>query len=188
MGLRVSGKNMDIGQALRETAEARIAEAIDKYFDGGFSGHVTMAKEGAGFHTECVIHLDTGVELQAKGESNDPHQSFESAASRLEKRLRRYKRRLKGHNRREASSIAATSYVIAPFHEEEEVEPDYAPTIVAEEATHLPEMSVADAVVELDLGETGAVVFRNAGHGGINVVYRRRDGNIGWIDPTLANA
>ena len=189
MGLRISGKNMDIGDSLRELAEDRIGPAVEKYFDGGFSGHVTMEREGSGFHTDCADHLDTGVVLQSEARAQDPHLSFEAAAERIETRLRRYKRRLKEHKHRaRPDTTPAASYVIEPLGEEAEVHPDYSPVIIAEETTHVPTMSVADAVVEMDLGETAAVVFRNAGHGGINIVYRRRDGNIGWVDPSLSEA
>ncbi len=186
MGLRISGKNMDIGESLREQAQSRISMAVAKYFDGGFDGHVTIEPEGSGFRTDCAIHLDTGIILQTEGSAQDPHLSFEAAAERIEKRLRRYKRRLKEHHHgRHVEAPAATAYVIEAPDEESEVEPDYSPVVIAEESTHLPTMSVAHAVVEMDLAETAAVVFRNAGRGGINIVYRRRDGNIGWIDPAL---
>lgn len=98
MALRISGKNIDIGDAFRSHVEGRVGDAVDKYFDGGFTGHVTLEREGSGFKTDCAIHLDTGVVLQAEGKAKDPHQSFDRAAERVEKRLRRYKRRLKGHH------------------------------------------------------------------------------------------
>jgi ribosomal subunit interface protein len=186
MALRISGKNMDIGDSLRGQIEDRLEQAVGKYFDGGFSGHVTVEREGPGFRTDCAVHLDTGVVLQAEGSSQDAHKSFEAAAERVEKRLRRYKRRLKEHHHgRRDGSAPATSYVIATPDEDAEVAPDYSPVIIAEEATDLPTMTVGNAVLEMDLSEVAAVVFRNAGHGGINFVYRRRDGNIGWIDPSL---
>lgn len=186
MSLRISGKNMDTGESLRTEAEARIEQVITKYYNGGFDGHVTIEKEGTAFHADIAIHLDTGVVLQSEGRSHDPIASFEAAAERIEKRLRRYKRRLKEHHHgRRVDDGAATSYVIETPDAEAEMEPDYAPVIIAEEPAKLPTMSVAHAVVEMDLAETSAVVFRNAAHGGVNIVYRRRDGNIGWIDPAL---
>lgn len=190
MALQISGKNVDIGEALRTHVEDRVNDAIGKYFDGGFTGHVTVEREGSGFHTDCVLHLDTGIVLQAQGRSHDAHQSFDAAAERIEKRLRRYKRRLKGHHRpSEPPELEpATSYVIEAPDEEAEVEPDYNPTIIAEEATGLPTLTVAAAVMALDLSDKPVVVFRNAAHGGVNVVYRRGDGHIGWIDPTLKDS
>jgi len=187
MSLRISGKNLDVGQAFRSHVEMRLGEALEKYFDGGFTGHVTLEREGSGFRTDCVIHLDTGIELQAEGSAQEPHQSFDRAAERIEKRLRRYKRRLKEHHpvRREETVPAAT-YIIAAPDEDEELPVDYAPAIIAEEATELETMTVGGAVMAMDLSDLPVVVFRHAGHGGINVVYRRRDGNIGWVDPALS--
>ncbi len=93
MALRISGKNIDIGDALRAHVETRVEVAVEKYFDGGFTGHVTLVREGSSFRTDCAIHLDTGIVLQTEGLAQDPHQSFDLAAERVEKRLRRYKRR-----------------------------------------------------------------------------------------------
>jgi ribosomal subunit interface protein len=188
MSLRISGKNLDIGDALRGQIEGRIGEAVAKYFDGGHTGHITVEREGPGFKTECAIHLDTGIVLQAVGRAVDPHISFDLAADRIEKRLRRYKRRLREHHHtKRAETEPATSYVLADFAEEEEVAADYNPTIIAEETTALETLTVGGAVIAMDLSEAPVVVFRHAGHGGINVVYRRNDGHIGWIDPSRAD-
>jgi ribosomal subunit interface protein len=188
MSLRISGKNLDIGDALRGAIEGRLGDAIAKYFDGGFTGHVVVAREGSGFRSECVIHLDTGIVLQTEGRAQDPHQSFELAAERIDKRLRRYKGRLKSHHahgRRDEEAAQATSYVIAAPDEEADAPFDETPTIIAEETTQLKTLTVGGAVMAMDLADLPVVVFRHAGHGGINVVYRRRDGHIGWIDPSL---
>ncbi|MCB1488312.1 MAG: ribosome-associated translation inhibitor RaiA [Bauldia sp.] len=189
MGLQISGKNMDIGEALRAHVEGRVSDALGKYFDGGFTGHVTVEPEGSGYASDCTIHLDTGILLQAHGQAQDVYQSFDIAADRIEKRLRRYKRRLKDHHvsRREIAEPAA-SYVLAAPDEDEEVAVDYSPTVIAEETTNLVTMTVGDAVIALDFTEAPALVFRNAAHGGINVVYRRTDGHIGWLDPALQTA
>jgi ribosomal subunit interface protein len=185
MSLRISGKNVDIGDALRGQIEARIGDAVDKYFDGGHTGHVTIEREGPGFRTDCAVHLDTGIGLHAVGRAVDPYLSFDLAAERIEKRLRRYKRRLRDHHHaRRAEPLPAASYVIADFAEEEEVTSDFNPTIIAEETTNLEKLTVGGAVVALDLADAPVIVFRHAGHGGINVVYRRGDGHIGWIDPS----
>lgn len=186
MSLRVSGKNLDIGEALRGHIEARIEEALGKYFDGGHTGHVTVEREGPGFRTDCAIHLDTGIVLEAVGRGTDAHASFDAAADRIEKRLRRYKRRLKEHHHGSKASepLPASSYVLADIDEEEEVAADYSPTIIAEETTKLETLTVGGAVIAMDLADAPVVVFRHAVHGGINVVYRRRDGHIGWIDPS----
>jgi len=191
MSFRVSGRNIDLGEALRARVSERIAEATGKYFDGGFSGHVTVGKEGFGFRTECVIHLDSGIMLEAEALAADAYASAEQAAVRIEKRLRRYKRRLKDHQMartdgraRDLAGIDAQSYVIAaPEHDSEEEVAEWNPVIIAESTTALKRLSVSEAVMELDMRGTTVVVFRHAGHGRVNLVYRRADGHIGWIDP-----
>jgi ribosomal subunit interface protein len=185
MSLRISGKNLDVGDAFRVGVETRLNDAMKKYFDGGFTGRVTLEREGSGFRTECTIHLDTGIVLQAEGRAQDAHLAFDHAAGRIEKRLRRYKGKLKEHHlARREEPISAQSYILAAHDEEAEVPPDDAPTIIAEETTSLQTLTVGGAVMAMDLAEAGVIVFRNAAHGGINVVYRRRDGHIGWIDPS----
>jgi ribosomal subunit interface protein len=187
MSLRISGKNLDIGEALRSHISARIGEAVAKYFDGGFTGHAVVEREGSGFRSETAIHLDTGIVLQAEGRDADATRSFDLAAERIEKRLRRYKRRLREHHRKDDTdeTLPATSYVIAAPDQESEAGEDETPTIIAEETTSLATMSVGGAVMAMDLADLPVVVFRHAGHGGVNVVYRRADGHIGWIDPAL---
>jgi ribosomal subunit interface protein len=187
MSLRISGKNLDVGDALRSHIDARIGEAVAKYFDGGFAGHVVLEREGSGFRTECAVHLDTGIVLQAEGRSKDAHQAFDQAAERIEKRLRRYKGRLKDHHsgKKREEALPAVAYVIAAPDQEAEASADDTPVIIAEEATELETMTVGGAVMAMDLADLPVVVFRNAGHGGVNVVYRRTDGHIGWIDPSL---
>jgi ribosomal subunit interface protein len=192
MSFRISGKNVDVGDALRERVRARVAEAMGKYFDGGYSGHVTLAREGFGFRTECAIHLDSKVTLQAEGMAADAYASADKAALRIEKRLRRYHRRLKDHRPERLDglgSLDAASYVIAVPEEESEADFDsFTPVIIAESTTALKRLSVSDAVAELDMTGASVVVFRHAAHGGINVVYRRGDGHFGWIDPQSAAA
>ena len=186
MPFRVSGKNLDIGEALRERVNARVAEAMAKYFDGGFSGHVTVGKDGFGFRTECAIHLDSGVTLHTEGMAADAYASADQASVRIEKRLRRYKRRLKGRTgaRDGGNNSGAASYIIAALdHESEEEITDYNPVIIAESTTALEILSVSEAVIELDMTGAPVVVFRHAATGRVNMVYRRRDGNVGWIDP-----
>ena len=195
MPFRVSGKNIDIGQALRARVNARIAEVTAKYFDGGFSGHVTIGKEGFGFRTDCVVHLDSGIVLEADALAADAYASADQAALRLEKRLRRYKHRLKDHQMARAGGrphddrapdrapTSAPSYVIAaPEHDSEEEATQWNPVVIAESTAALKRLSVSEAVVELDMSGMPVMVFRHAGHGRINLVYRRADGHIGWID------
>jgi ribosomal subunit interface protein len=192
MPFRVSGKNIDVGPALRERINTRIAEAMGKFFDGGYSGHVTIGREGFGFRTECALHLDSGITLHADAQAADPYDSADQAALRIEKRLRRYKSRLKQHHARANNHelaapvpvISAPSYVLtAPGHDSDEEVTAFDPVIIAEATTALKRLSVSEAVMELDLTGAPVVVFRHAGHGRINIVYRRADGNIGWIDP-----
>ena len=189
MPFRVSGKNIDIGGALRERVSARVVEALSKYFDGGYSGHVTVEKEGFGFRTECAIHLDSGITLHTEANAADAYASADQAALRIEKRLRRYKRRLKDHHVTRANGAAvidAPSYVIeAPSHDSDEEGTEFNPVIIAESTTALKQLSVSEAVMELDLTGAPVVVFRHAGQGRVNLVYRRPDGNVGWIDPPI---
>lgn len=187
MTLRISGKHMDIGDAFRIRIEERISDAITKYFDGSYTGHVTVVKSGSGYSADCVLHLSTGAVLQTTGQAQDPQLAFDAAAERIEKRLRRYKRRLKSHQSVPmGTAFADISYrVMEPVPDEDEGLPeDYAPTIVAETSLALRSLSVASAVVELDLLDNPVLVFRNAGSEKVNIVYRRADGNIGWIDPS----
>ncbi|PSM16536.1 MULTISPECIES: ribosome hibernation-promoting factor, HPF/YfiA family [Nitratireductor] len=187
MSLRISGKQMEIGDAFRARIDGRIAEAVDKYFDGGFSGRVTVEKTGSRFAADCMLHLDTGMTLQAEGRAQDPQAAFDAAADRVEKRLRRYKRRLKSHQGapEEAAWTDISYTIMAPVaDEDEEVPEDFAPAVVAESSMALKTMSVASAVIELDTKDSPVYVFRNAGTDAVNIVYRREDGNIGWIDPS----
>ena len=197
MPFRISGKNIDIGEALRERMSARVAEAVDKYFDGGYSGHVTVGKDGFGFRTECVVHLDSGIVLHADAMAADAYASADSAATRIEKRLRRYKRRLKDHRASRGNGddagalqmVEANSYVItAPEQETEDEVTAFDPVTIAESTTTLKRFSVSEAVMELDMTGAPVVVFRHAGHGRVNVVYRRADGHFGWVDPPASEA
>ena len=187
MPFRISGKNLDIGEALRERVSARVAEALSKYFDGGYSGHVTVEKEGFGFRTECAIHLDSGITLHTEANAADAYASADQAALRIERRLRRYKRRLK--DRHEQNSHAQreedAAYVVfaEPEAEADEVAADV-PLVIAETRVDVPEATVSDAVMMLDLRNTNALLFKNAGTGRHNMVYRRGDGSIGWVEPS----
>lgn len=188
MSVQITGKNLDIGEALRFYIEDRIDQTLDKFIGNATSGHVRIEKDGKQFRTDCSLHLGSGLDLQAKGESHDVYASADAALERLEKRLRRYKRRLKNHHQKvNAGAIStvtpAQDYVIQAQEEEEEPEDD-TPIIIAEQATNINEIPVSDAVMQMDLAESSVLVFRNASHGRINIVYRRNDGNIGWIDPS----
>ena len=187
MNLRVSGKNMDVGEALRSKAQGRLDEVVGKYFDGGFEGHLTFEHEGSGYRSDMVLHLDTGAVLRAHAQAGDAVSSFQTTADHIEKRLRRYKRKLKSRRKKGDSmaDLVAKSYVLDSPDSSEEVSEDFNPPIIAQSASSLSRMSVGEAVMELDLSQSDVQVFLNAGHGGMNVVYRRADGNIIWIDPEL---
>jgi ribosomal subunit interface protein len=193
MTFRVSGKNIDVGEALRARISGRIDELVTRFFDRGYSGHATMSKEGFGFRTECAIHLDSGVVLQAEGLAADAYASADQAALRIEKRLRRYRGRLKTHPaqtdgaRRASPAMDAASYVIAAPDPEEDMA-DFNAAVIAESTAALETMSVSEAVMELDMTGAPVVVFCHAVSGRVNMVYRRVDGNIGWIDPPSPKA
>jgi ribosomal subunit interface protein len=195
MPLRVSGKNIKVGEALRGRINARLAEAMAKYFDGGFSGHVTIGRDGFGFRTECVVHLDSGIVLEAEALAADAYASADQAAIRIETRLRRYKRRRKDRHvarndgraldrdAHERDQVDAPSPIVA-VPASDELEPaESNPAIIAESMAALKRLSVSEAVMELDVTGAPVLVFRHAGHGRVNLVYRRADGHIGWIDP-----
>lgn len=188
MSVRVSGKHMEIGDSFRLRIEEHIEDAIGKYFDGGYSSQATVSKlSQARFSADCLVHLDTGVNLHAAGEANDPQVAFDIAAERIEKRLRRYKRKLKDHHAAEhVNGEIAVAYTVmdAMSEDDEEVPEDFAPTIVAESTKQLRTMSVATAVMALDMTDEPVLLFRSPGKDELNIVYRRNDGNIGWIDST----
>lgn len=190
MDIQVSGKNMDLGEALQVHVSDRLVDGVTKYFDHGADAAVIFVKERHIVECEITAHLDSGVFLAAHGEGGDAYGAFDEALEKLEKRVRRYKRRLKNHHangKEPMPAELAAYYLLAPLPEEEG-EGDSpletpAPVVVAESQTALREMTVGAAVMQLDLAESPAIVFKNAAHGRLNVVYRRRDGHIGWIDP-----
>jgi ribosomal subunit interface protein len=187
MSVRVSGKQMEIGESFRQRIEDQIGLAVTKYFDGGYSSQVIVEKSGSRFAADCKVHLDTGIVLHAAGQANDPQLSFDAAAERIEKRLRRYKRKLKDHHAgSQGNGHAEVAYTVmdAISEEEDELPDDFAPTIVAESSKQLRTMSVATAVMALDMTDEPVLLFRSPGKEDLNIVYRRNDGNIGWIDST----
>jgi ribosomal subunit interface protein len=199
MTLRISGKSISIGEALRARVSERTDEVLKKYFDGNYSGHITLSKDGFGFRTDCALHLDSGITLEADSNAPDAYASADAALLMIEKRLRRYKSRLKDRSARKAYAASAAlaelnglqldapSYVIeAPAEGDEEVT-EYSPVIIAEATTSLKRLSVSEAVLELDLTGASCLVFQHGGSGRVNVIYRRADGNVGWVDPPAVN-
>jgi ribosome hibernation promoting factor len=184
MTIQVTGKNLDVGEALRSYIQERIATTVEKYIGRTPTGHVRVEKDHGEFRTNCTVHLWQGLSLEAHGSAPDAHQSADRACERLEKRVRRYKGRLNRHGGHAArGETPATSYVLQSPQEGQEESDEDNPIIIAEAATVVHEMAVSDAVMQMDLSDQPFVLFRNATSGEINVVYRREDGNIGWIDP-----
>jgi ribosomal subunit interface protein len=187
MPLRVSGKNIDLGEALRLQITNRIQESVAKFYAGLVTGHVTLRPEGSGFETDCVLHLSSGVTLHAVGSAQDPYLSAERTAEKVESRLRRYKQRLKDHtpNTGTVRQLEVPAYVIETPGEEwgEDDETEFSPVVIAETKKNVNAMSVSDAVLDLDMTGAPVMLFRHATSGRINFVYRRTDGNIGWVDP-----
>ncbi len=188
MTLRVSGKNLDIGESLRQHVASKVDAMVARYFVGTVSGHVVIAREGSGYRSDCTLRLSSGVNLHAEGHAHEPYPCFEQAADKIEARLRRYKKRLKGRGAGDAiaetqSPGTVTKYVVEAPSDVEEPAEGLNPVVVAESTEALKSMSVASAVAELDLSGAPVVVFSHAGNGRVNIVYRRRDGAIGWLDP-----
>ncbi|MFO1142361.1 MAG: ribosome-associated translation inhibitor RaiA [Amaricoccus sp.] len=190
MRIQVSGKQIDIGDALRGHVEDRLKETVGKYFDRPVDAVVTFAREGHAFTADSSVHLSTGLTVQATSRAEDIYTSFEGAVDRMEKQLRRYKRRLKDHHRDRQDPIEAAeaaSYILRGRDDADENEPaTLQPVIVAEMETRVQRLSVGEAVMQMELAGVHVLVFRNEAHGGVNVVYQRDDGNIGWIDPREA--
>ncbi|HSU99795.1 MAG TPA: ribosome-associated translation inhibitor RaiA [Roseiarcus sp.] len=186
MTLRVSGKNLDIGEALRQHVLEKVETTVARYFAGSVDGHVVVTREGSGYRSDCALRLSSGLSLHAEGRAHEPYLCFDQAAGKIESRLRRYKTRLKGHaaaSGANARGKVANYLIEQPDEDEEEPSSGFDPVVVAEGTEDLKSLSVASAVAELDLSGAPVIVFQHAGSGRVNVVYRRRDGAIGWLDP-----
>jgi ribosomal subunit interface protein len=199
MQVQVTGKHVDVGEALRSRVTDELSNSIAKYFDRGGGADVVVSREGAAFKVDCAVTLASGQQLTTHGVGGDAHMAFDAALEKMAKRIRRYKNRLKSHHPQalaKQAESAAYLVIAAPEAEAEEGEDEAdgrpvhfaEPVIIAETEKPLREMTVSMAVWELDLTEAQTIVFRNAAHGGLSVVYRRPDGNIGWIDPERTKA
>lgn len=192
--LRVTGHGVDLGESLRSRVEERMSAIQAKYLDSHMNdcctGHVTLRRDGTAFRTDCVLHLVSGLTIEANGFAHDARSSFEQTAERLETRLRRYKHRLKQHatGPGDTEAVEAAYAVLAAPDEEDDEAPegDAHPPIVAESTKTLERRTIGEAVTALDMTGSPVVVFVHAGTGRINVVYRRSDGAIGWVDPPNA--
>ncbi|MDQ2861607.1 MAG: ribosome-associated translation inhibitor RaiA [Pseudomonadota bacterium] len=195
MQVQISGKHVDVGEALRTRVGDELKDGIGKYFERGGDAEVVVSRDGHGFRVDCDVTLASGHALQSHGLGGDAHTAFGAALAKIETRIRRYKRRLKSHTAAASAKAAETAslYVLrAPSGESEDdlwdSDDEHAPPaamVIAETIAALKTMTVSMAVMELDLTDSQTIVFRNAAHGGLSVVYRRPDGNIGWIDPEL---
>ena len=193
MQVQVTGKHVDVGDALRTRVSDEISSSIGKYFDrDGGGADVVVSREGHAFKVDCAVTLASGQQLTTHGLGGDAHLAFDAAITKMQKRIRRYKNRLKDHHPQALARQAETAayYVLQAPDDSEDDEPLDSPAasfpeplIIAETETKIGVMTVSMAVMELDLSESQTIVFRNAAHGGLSVVYRRPDGNIGWIDP-----
>ncbi|MGH7087956.1 MAG: ribosome hibernation-promoting factor, HPF/YfiA family [Stellaceae bacterium] len=194
MKVTVTGKQFDVGESLRSHVAAATSSIVERYFGKATEAHVVLTRERHLVNAEISVHASRGLSVQGSGEATDPYAAFDSAAERVDKRLRRHKRWLRSHHRtRETAAPApaedATDYVLSPDDGDgdDTAEGEAKPLVVAEMRTHIPVLSVSAAVARLDLGDRPALLFRNSARGNLNLVYRRSDGNIGWIDPDLAD-
>ena len=189
MQIQIAGKQIEVGQALRERIADGLDAGVSKYFDRTGEAQVFVSRPGRDFVVDCSVHLPSGVTLQAHGEADDAYAAFEKALEKMEKRVRRYHRRLKDHHQRQREAIRSEAVFegVIRSGDDDEVElPENegeAPAIIAETDAKLPTMTVSMAVMQLELTDKAALMFRNAKHGGLNMVYKRTDGNVGWVDP-----
>ncbi len=186
MDISVRGKNLDVGEALRGHAEGHLNSAVGKYFERAIDASVMFTRQGRQLRADISVHPGPrGMVVQGRSESDDPYAAFDGALERISKQLRRYKRRLTNHHKGHGEEILpALQYVIQPDHEDEEVDVDAAPMIVAEMPDEIATLSVSEAVMRMDLADLPVTMFRDRASGRLNVVYHRADGNIGWIDPS----
>ena len=191
MRYQVSGKQIDIGEALQAHVQTEIDAVVEKYPGRPTDALCVFSRDGSAYCCETVLHLSSGMTVQARATEHDIYAACDAAIAKMEKQLRRYKRRLKNHNKERTTPVElfeASSYILASSEAEEEAEPDtLQPVIVAEMETRIPTLSVGEAVMQMELHGAPVLVFRNEKQGsGVNVVYRRDDGNVGWIDPNTA--
>ena len=187
MRYQITGKQIDIGEALQTHVKTELGGVIEKYAERPTDANVIFSKSGHEYVCETVVHLSTGMTAQARAHENEIYAAFDSCSEKMEKQLRRYKRRLKDHHRDRTDpieQIGASSYILESTDSQDEAEPDsLQPMIIAEMETKIPSLSVGEAVMQMEISGSPLLVFKNETKAGLNVVYRRDDGNIGWIDP-----
>ena len=196
MQIQITGKHMDLGDALRTRIETGLEAAVSKYFNRSGDARVFVSQQGPFVEVDCNVHLPSGIILQSTGKAEDPYAALENSLEKMEKRVRRYKRRLKDHHANAATPLpvmpAAEAILRVNGHDVDDEAPQVdaeasAPLTVAETSIDIRTMSVSEAVMQLELQDVPALMFRNAGHDGLNMVYRRPDGHIGWVDPESAS-
>ncbi|MCB1366079.1 MAG: ribosome-associated translation inhibitor RaiA [Rhodobacteraceae bacterium] len=190
MRYQISGKQIDIGTALQTHVETELNEVVKKYAERPTDANVVFSRSAHEYVCEATVHLSTGLTTSAKARAPEIYAAFDACSEKMETQLRRYKRRLKDHHRDRTEPVelfGASSYILAAEEPSEGSEPEtLQPIIVAEMETAIPALSVGEAVMQMELAGAPVLVFRNEGKNGLNVVYRRDDGNIGWIDPQIA--
>lgn len=198
MQLTVTGKQVDVGDALRTHVETSLGAVLGKYFGSAIEAHAVFARERHLVRADLSLHIGRGIVVNSAAEATEHYVAFDMAAERLAKQLRRYKRRLREHHGKARPAAEgpemARAFVLAPFDDEDDAEEPAAdtideaaaPVVIAEMSTELPRLTVGEAVMRMDLADAPVLLFRNRAHGELNVVYRRGDGNIGWIDPSGA--
>jgi ribosomal subunit interface protein len=190
MRYQISGKQIDIGEALQTHVKDELDVVVGKYAGRPTDAQIVFSRRAHEYVCEATVHLSTGMTAQARGCAAEIYPAFSACAEKMEKQLRRYKRRLKDHHRERTEpveALGAASYIIAANEGDDDFEPDsLQPVIIAEMETKIPSISVGEAVMQMELHGAPILVFRNEGTKGVNVVYRREDGNIGWIDPNEA--
>ena len=186
MEILVTGKHLDVGHALRGHIESNLDATVAKYFNNAVDANVTISREPDGFRADISAHPGRGLLVQGGATAVDVYAAFDGALARIAKQLRRYKRRIRDHHkgRRHDDTLPAQQYIIAAESADQELDEAAEPPIIAEMPTDIPTLSVGEAVMQMDLGDLPVVMFRNRAGGVFNVVYRRPDGNIGWIDPS----
>ena len=193
MNVQIHGKQIDVGSSLSSHAIGKITEIIIKYSKSATECIITFSKDRYEYYCDIYIHLETGMTVQAKGKAIDIYDSFENSLEKIDKQLRRYKRRLKNHHndrKKPIEFINANSYIISKHNEEDEDDhkkESLKPLIIAEMQEKIPTISVGEAVMQMELSGANMLIFRNSSHQKINVVHLREDGNIGWVDPEHSN-
>lgn len=188
MQLSVKGKQIDVGDALRQHVETQLGDIVGKFFGDTLEASVTFSREAHLFRADITVHAGRGITLQSNASAVEPYPAFDQAAERMAERLRRHKNRLKRHHQEAPSSdsVVAQSFVLNAEQQDASDTGADNPVVVAEMTTPIEMLTVSEAVMRLDLGELPALMFRNRAHGKLNMIYRRMDGHIGWVDQLKA--